>query len=107
MKNRMNIGLMLILILLGNIFINIQAQESTEKVKITGLTIRSNSRDNQPKRRNNLHQRMNFQQQSIHKSTKQLTKEQRTIKPNKKAIQQRKTGTNKLNKAAKRNRLNH
>ena len=105
MKNKVNIKIVLLTLVLSSIFNIVRAQESTEKVKPMGITIRSNSRDNQPKHRDNLHQRTIVQKRNLNKQMNSLNQNQKTINPNKKAILQRKNVGKKGNKIVRRNRF--
>jgi hypothetical protein len=106
MRNKMNIKTVLIAFVLCTIFNTVQAQEPTGKVKASGLSIRSNSRDIQPRRRDNLHQRMINQKHGINNPGRHLGVEHKAIKPNKKAIQKRQNTVKKANKGTLRGRLN-
>ena len=107
MKNKVSIKIVLITtMVLSSIFGIVQAQEPSGKAKSQGLTIRSNSRDIQPRRRDNLHQRMVLQKHSLNKPMSHVAKDQSVIRPNKKAIMQRKGGIRKLNNGSLR-RIRH
>ena len=86
-------------------FINGQDAVDNNKTKKIDLKIKSNSRENNPERQDNLHQHIQKPERQIHGQRSKIAKANKEIKPNRKAILKRKPAAMR-NHNTMRNRVN-
>ena len=97
--------IIVVLAFLCSSFIKGQDAADNNKTKKIDLKIKSNSRENNPERQDNLHQHIQRPEKQIHAQRSKIAKDNREIKPNRKAILKRKPASLR-NRNAMRNRVN-